>query len=166
ERLGCRAVGRRLALLPDDDSVDPAVWRHLRACPACRGGFAAFTAARAALRGVAARTDPGPEFFAALGRDTMRAVATLPPPRVRRRAVPWGRLSAAACVLAAAAGLWVASRPGRPGAALLQMPARPAAATAPAAAPHWIVPVSYTPSRQGLRGQLLSRDPFEPGTGR
>lgn len=134
-----------------------ALWAHLRACGECRLRFGRCLGSIRALRRLATPAGPAPEFFARLQRDTLRALAALPGRRPRRR----GRaLLAAACLLASGLAAHLAVREAPRGTVLSQLPAHSVPGTHPRAG--MVVPVSFTPSRQGLRGlQQLAPDPFE-----
>lgn len=131
------------------------VWAHLRACPACRREFAGFVEAARALRRLAESSVPDPEFFADLENTTMRAVALAPMPVTPRwRMMRRGLTVAAACTLCAVFGHWVATKREPPGSALLERaPLTSSAVRSVPASDGRLVPVGFTPSRQGLRGQ-------------
>ena len=143
------------------------LWEHLRACPDCRREFAGFSAGRRAVQELAALPEPAPGFFAQLEHDTLGAVAREPRrPRPRRHLVRYAVTAAAG--LACGMAVLFAIEGDRPGARLLQHPAKVVSTIRPLTpASGWIVPVSFTPSRQGLRGlQQMSRDPLESAVGR
>lgn len=181
-RFGCAVVRRALPELVSErrEEGDAAVWRHLRACPACREEFAAHRRAAQALQSLAAGPGPDQTFFDALEARTLVAVAAEPVP-VEGRRVGWVVLVAAACLLGAVVGQWllgggdgwsapnhgprggkgvVAQGTAVPGAGLLDRPAvvpSPWRGTPPSGGR--LVPVGYTPRQQGLRGQQqLCRD--------
>jgi len=134
---------------------DPRTWAHLRACVACRVAFAEFSAAAGALRDLAERPGPGSEFFAALEERTLALVAAAPRPSRRRWQGSRRRLAVvAACLACAFAGHWLTRRFEPPGGDLLRR--TPLATSTVHVAPPpggWLLPVGFTPSRQGLRGQ-------------
>ena len=169
-RTTCARVRRELPLAVGHDAVPRPgawLWEHLRACPECRREFAGLSAAQRVVQELAALPEPAPGFFAQLEHDTLVAVAGEPRrPRPRRHLVRYAVITAAG--LACGLAVWFATEADRPGARLLQHPARIVSTIRPLTpASGWIVPVSFTPSRQGLRGlQQMSRDPLESPMGR
>ncbi len=111
--------------------------------------------------------EPAPGFFARLEHDTLVAVASEPRrPRRHRHLVRYAITAAAG--LACGLAVLFAIEGDRPGARLLQHSAKVVSTIRPLTpASGWIVPVSFTPSRQGLRGlQQMSRDPLDSPVGR
>lgn len=165
----CRRVRRALPLLLSGDVGDgdrgAQLWAHLRACASCRREFADTRTAVQALHSLRAVPDPGAVFFAELQRETLAALAAEPRrPRVSlRQLLLRAAVGCAACLVVAVAA-WRWPRPRPKGSRLLYGPSLVALPTRPlASAPRWVVPASFTPSQQGLRGlQQLSGDPLEP----
>ncbi|MEZ5965895.1 MAG: hypothetical protein R3F56_18815 [Planctomycetota bacterium] len=160
-RRACGAVHRGLPELAATGEASPEVLTHLRRCVACRVAFGAFTRANRALVGLADQPAPGDAFFDDLEADTLAAVADLPAAGRRRiRVGGRGWVVAAACLLCAVLGHWLARRTNAPGEALLRRdPLMLPAVRVTSPQPSWLLPVGFTPSRQGLRGQqLLGRE--------
>ncbi len=168
--ISCAGVRARLPLLPGDElqgGVDGAVRAHLRRCHACQRELSTYVAAGAALREVAAEPVVGPDFFVALRASVLEAVGREPTPRssrwrgLRRRAAVAAVLVAAGLAFAWVGLGWLDLRSTEtPGAGLLRQPGL-AQSRAPSTAPHsMVVPVSFSPQTQGLRGlQRLDLDP-------
>ena len=156
--IGCRATRRELPrLAAESDAGHPGAFAHLRRCAACRREFSAFTSASRALRSLAAEPAPSVEFLADLEARTLAAVACEPAPLAPRRRLLSGRrlAVAAACLACAGLGHWLARRSDTPGAGLLRRP--PLMLSTVRISPSQggnLLPVGFTPSCQGLRGQL------------